>query len=415
MLRRTFSNRNQLASNASTKRVALHPPAARVVEHLESRTLFAATPGPGVDPVATGITPDVSRNIGPLNVGKTFTGAVGAADNLQDTFLFSVGTARPLHLEFRESGAGSSRLTLFKDRNNNGVPEPSETVLSTDPVVSDNLVTPLQAGNYILQVTAARGAGTYQLFAEAPPDRAGNTLATARNLGVVSGLNHQEDFVSEDDPIDFYKFSTPVAGHISAELSPELGGNVDLTRVRDLNNDGKVEKNEILAASSMPGMQIDQLSAPIPAGTYFLEVRFNEVFAQASEYLLSFQGDLAGSTPATARNVGTLAGTRAFDDWASQSFGGIISDTTDVYKFTLASTKTFTAKMTGALAGQDLNLELFSDRNHDGILSASERIAFSGKVNTANEQIIKSLAAGTYFLRVVGVNGDTNYHLTLNA
>ena len=113
------------------------------------------------------------------------------------------------------------------------------------------------------------------------------------------------------------------------------------------------------------------------------------------------------------RDVGVLARPRSFDDWASGPFGGVISDTADVYKFSLASTKTLTAKMTGALAGQDLDLELFVDKNHDGVLSANERVALSSHVDSPNEQIIKSLAAGTYFLRVDGVNGETNYHLKL--
>jgi len=52
---------------------------------------------------------------------------------------------------------------------------------------------------------------------------------------------------------------------------------------------------------------------------------------------------------------------------------------------------------------------------NDGVLSANELVASSHKLNSPNEQISKSLAAGTYFLKVVGVNGETNYHLTLKA
>jgi hypothetical protein len=390
---------------------------ARVVEALERRTFFAVTPTPASD-ITTGFDGtalEAARDMGSLDVGKSFTDSISTIDDPTDNFLFSIGTARPFNLSSREAGGGTLSLTLFKDSNRNGIPEPSEKVLSTAPGVAPSIVTPLLAGSYILQVNAATGAGTYQLFAEAPPDRAGNTLATARNLGVVHGLVHQEDFISKDDLIDFYKFTTTASGRISVELGPELSGNMDLALVRDLNNDGQIEKNETLAASSLPANQFDQFTTSIPAGTYFIEVNFNDVRATISKYALTFNTDFAGSTPATARNVGTLAGTRTFDDWASQSFGGINSDTADVYKFSLASTKTLTARMTGMVAGQDLNLELFQDKNHDGFLAASERIALSGKLSTANEQIIKSLAAGTYFLRVKGVSGDTNYHLSLNA
>jgi hypothetical protein len=261
---------------------------------------------------------------------------------------------------------------------------------------------------------AASGAGTYQLFAIAPPDAAGNTLATAKNLGTVNGLNHQEEFLSDQDPVDFYKFTTSAAGRVSAQLDIELDDDANLALIRDANNNGKVDSSEILAASNLPANQVDALSKSIPAGIYFLRVTYNG-FEGNSKYLLSFHTDYAGSTPATARNVGTLAGTKNFDDWASGPFGGVISDTADVYKFSLASTKIFSASLIGALSGQDLDLQLYRDKNNDGVLSPSELVASSHKPNSPNEQISKSLTAGTYFLKVVGVNGETNYHLTLKA
>jgi hypothetical protein len=71
--------------------------------------------------------------------------------------------------------------------------------------------------------------------------------------------------------------------------------------------------------------------------------------------------------------------------------------------------------MIGQHDGQAIGLQLFQDKNHDGVLSGNEIIASSFKPNTANQQLQKSLKAGTYFVRVVGINGETNYHLTLHA
>ena len=141
----------------------------------------------------------------------------------------------------------------------------------------------------------------------------------------------------------------------------------------------------------------------------------DDLVATVAKYFLSFQTDYAGSTPKTARNVGTLSGTKSFDDWASGPFSGAISDTADVYKFSLSSTKTFSAKMIGVLDGQDLDLQLYRDKNNDGVLSANETDHVEPQAGFAEREITKSLAAGTYYVKVVGVNGETNYHLTLKA
>jgi hypothetical protein len=201
---------------------------------------------------------------------------------------------------------------------------------------------------------------------------------------------------------------------VGASLATEFGGDADLALIRDANNNGKVDANETLASGSLTSFGSKELSKPISAGTYFLRVTHKGPVTVA-KYFLSFQTDYAGSTPKTARSVGTLAGTKTFDDWASGPFTGAISDTADVYKFGLSSTKTFSAKMIGLLSGQDLDLQLYRDKNNDGVLSSNELITSSHKLNSPNESFSKSLSAGTYYVKVVGVNGETNYHLTLNA
>jgi hypothetical protein len=249
---------------------------------------------------------------------------------------------------------------------------------------------------------------------QAPPDAAGNSLSAAKNLGTVNGLKHLSDFVSADDTTDFYKFTAAANGTIGASVFTDFGGTVDLALIRDANGNGVIDNGEIIATAKDTMAGTREFTHAISAGTWFLRVT-HPTASQISNYFLDFQTDLAGSTTKTARAVGTLAGTKSFDDWASGPFTGAISDTSDLYKFTLASTRTFSATMIGALSGQDLDLELYRDKNNDGILSAGELITASRKLNSASEQITKSLATGTYFLRVVGVNGETNYHLTLKA
>jgi hypothetical protein len=362
-----------------------------------------------------GNTPSTERVTGPLDGGKKFVDFISSTEDSFDVYRFSVSSTRPLHAVFLEDG-GVSSLSLFKDANNDGIPQPSEQVFQTQDDSVHQILRTIDKGNYLLEVTAGQDitSGTYQLFMQTPPDAAGNALATAQNVGNVNGLVEREEFVSNDDPFDFYKFTATAAGTIGAQLVDEFGGNVDLALIRDANNNGVIDPGEILAASSKPASQDDQFTTSITPGTYFLRVSHSP-HDDPSQYFLSFVTDYAGGTVATARNVGALTGTRGFDDWASGPFGGVISDTNDLYKFTLASAKKLIAKLTGSIPGQELKLILYRDKNNDGRLTNDEIIAQSNNPNSPNEQITQSLAAGTYYVRVFGINGETNYHLSLTA
>lgn len=357
------------------------------------------------------------REVGSVDAGRTFTDFVAnQPDPYADAFDWygiDVSATRPLHVAVSQEGEGTSVLALYHDINNDGVPQAHESVASTIAASFNQLLTTVQPGRYIVEVRAWAGAGRYTLHAQAKPDAAGNTPAAARNLGTVAGLRRLDDYVSAADAVDYYKFTAAAAGTLSAQLNPYVGNSADLALIRDANNNGRVDPGEVLAASALPSNAADRVTRSIPAGTYFLRVTGSD--ANPTRYGLTFHTDHAGGTVGTARNVGPLAGTRTFNDWASGDYGSGISDTRDVYKFTLGSARTFKAAMTGELGGEDLNLELFRDANGDGVLSANERLAFGGKPDTANEGFTKSLGAGTYFVRVIGVNGDTNYKLSLTA
>jgi hypothetical protein len=362
-----------------------------------------------------GSTPGDTRDMGSLNAGKSFNDFISATTDPLDQYKFSVGATRPLFLAYSASGdAGLTDVTLFKDTNNDGVAEPSERLdAAIEPSFSTILLT-IDAGNYIVQVQAESGEGTYTLFGETRPDGAGNTLAAAKNLGNVNGLTHLDDYVSDADPVDFYKFTATAAGTVGASLFSEFGGDADLVLIKDANNNGVIDKNELLAAATLTSSGAKELSKSISAGNYFLRVT-NKLPDSVAKYFLTFHTDYAGGTVATARNVGTLNGTVGFDDWASGPFSGAVSDRNDLYKLTLATAKKFTAKLTGTLEGEDLKLLLYRDKNNDGKLTDDEIITVSNVANSPNELITRQLAAGTYYVRVWGVNGETNYHLALTA
>jgi hypothetical protein len=361
-----------------------------------------------------GSTADTVRNLGSLDKLKSVNDFISAPDDIFDDYKFTVSGTRPFFAAVSAQGA-TVTLDLFNDTNHDGVAEPGEQVFMTQGGSFETILRTVTQGQYILRVHGFIGSAVYTMSAETRPDGAGNTLSSAKNLGAVNGLEHLDDYVSDSDPFDFYKFTASAAGTIGASIFTEFGGNVDLALIRDANNNGKIDKNELLAAATMTTSGAKELTKSIAAGNYFLRVTSDNIEPGVTKYFLSFQTDYAGSTPETARNVGALSGSHTFNDWASGPFGGAISDTDDVYKFTLSSTKSFSAKMVGDHAGQDLDLFLYQDKNNDGKLTANEIIASSKHLNSPNEQISKSLSKGTYFVRVAGLNGETNYHLTLKA
>src|SRR5262245_46022282 len=79
---------------------------------------------------------------------------------------------------------------------------------------------------------------------------AGNTLATATNIGDLQGQRQFVDSLSTTDLNDFYKFTLPVAGTITALFPATASGtDADLQLVRDANNNGAVDTGEVLASS----------------------------------------------------------------------------------------------------------------------------------------------------------------------
>ncbi len=354
------------------------------------------------------------RPMGSIDSVQSFNDYISKSDDLMDDYSFNVSGSRPLLLIASENGGGNLFLSLYKDANNNGVADTAELVTSTPASNFASLLTDISAGKYIVRVQAFSGSGTYTLSAEAKPDAAGNSLKSAHNIGTLSGLTHLEDFVSDADPVDYYKFTTPASGSIGAALAIDFGGDADIALIHDANNNGVVDKNDVLASATATKMG-EEFTKPIPAGTYYLRVSYVESQEMTAMYFLSMQGDYAGNTPSAARNIGTLSGSHTFDDWASGPFGGAISDTADFYKFKLSSSKSFSAKLIGDTDGQDLDLLLYQDKNNDGKLTSNELIASSKHANSPNEQFSKSISSGTYYVKVVGVNGETNYHLTLKA
>ena len=106
--------------------------------------------------------------------------------------------------------------------------------------------------------------------------------------------------------------------------------------------------------------------------------------------------DAGGNTPATARDIGSLSSLQSFNDRVD------VNDPDDYYKFTVAQTTAFVARLKNLT--DDVDLALF-----DASLTL---IAGSFNSGTLDEQILTEVGPGTYYLRVLpNAPAESNYTL----
>lgn len=236
-----------------------------------------------------------------------------------------------------------------------------------------------------------------------------NTLGSATNLGTLNG--RRDDIlnsVDSSDTNDFYRFTVNQPGGLLQFAIRELTSNANVRLIRDANNNGAVDANEVLATSE--GRPIEDKYAAfdnLAAGTYFVGV--NQVSGNTN-YRLVLNLDQAGdsSSPGTpnvfskntARNIGTLSSTQNFRDFIG------INDPNDYYQFNLSGNSNLSLNLSSLTGNADVQL---LDSNGKVIQSSTN----SG--NTA-ESINRALNAGSYFARVFPVGDATsNYNLSLSA
>jgi len=371
-----------------------------------------------------GNTTDTARVIGKLSSPQVFNDFVGANDT-NDYYRFSIGTASNVSLLLSDLVSGSTTTgAVAADadvrvlrRNADG----TTTLVAgsyNSGSASENLnLTNLAAGIYYVQVYRYAGDTTYTLSLNStpytPPDNAGNTLGTARDIGTLSSTTAQAytDFVGSIDTNDYYRFNLSANSNLSVLLNG-LTADADLQLIRDTNSNGVVDAGEVLQSSLLDGTVAESITVNnLAAGSYFVRVY---PYSGDTNYSLSFSApfaappDNAGNTLSTARNIGTLSTAQTYTDWVGSA------DTNDYYSFNLAATSNLSVLLNGLSANADL--QLIRDTNANGVIDAGEVLQSSAVAGTANDSItLNNLAAGTYFVRVYPNGGNTNYNLTLSA
>ncbi|MCT7949613.1 hypothetical protein NG798_07425 [Ancylothrix sp. C2] len=242
-------------------------------------------------------------DIGFLVGSPSFGEFVGVAAP-QDIYRFALDSVGQLTV-------GLSNLTdnadiyLYLDRNNNGLAELNELITGSANlgVANERISGLLGAGIYLAQVTNVFTSNTnYSLNLSYQTtglqDSVGNTANTALNIGFlgIPPLLFNE-FVGQADTRDFYRFSLGAAADFSGLLY-QLSQNANLRLFRDDDNNGILDEDELVVASTNLGVAEDSINIPLPGGNYYVLVDNGSDLFNAgadTQYLLS----LAATQPAS--------------------------------------------------------------------------------------------------------------------
>jgi hypothetical protein len=155
-------------------------------------------------------------------------------------------------------------------------------------VISTVLTIP---GDYFARVVRISGQASYTATLQAVSlDTAGNTPATAQNLGASIGQTIGNAFVGATDLDDFYRFTTSAPRSLRAQFTttPSPAAPIFMEIIRDADNDNTIDAGETLASSIAATSTLDVLDGVFlpAAGTYFIRVRS---VGSGSAYGLSFE------------------------------------------------------------------------------------------------------------------------------
>ena len=373
-----------------------------------------------------------------------FVGYLDTSDNsardLTDTYFFDVPVSGIVSIRgdgFTNDPADGFASTVtaaavFRDANSDGLFAISEEITNSYDGVdqssvalqegdSINLSSTLAPGRYAVQIftvpvaNQTTGGTNYNLRIDYDvPDPQGSTIGTAQPVGTIDQFARTfNGYLSSEDKVDFFKFNTLTGGPFVLEPSFTNGADDELFAmdvIRDINNDGAVTSNEVLASTIVADQDF---SLPIDiAGTYFVDVRR---ISGEGAYTLSLRNrslDVAGNTLTQAKNLFDFVAHRSFDDFVSAN------DTMDIFRFNLPHACTFTAKLGATTAGTNANLRLIRDVNGNFNIDAGDEITFvgpSGGVLGLAKTISRSLpAANNYYILVERSTGTPGYHLDLN-
>ncbi|MFN9631746.1 MAG: glycoside hydrolase family 9 protein, partial [Cyanobacteriota bacterium] len=226
-----------------------------------------------------------AKNLGNLLGSLTLTDWIGSSDP-NDYYRLDLTQAGTLTLNLNGLAANADLQLL----NSVG------TVLATSALggtASESISWSLPVGTAFVRVYArgSNNTNTTLNLSLTPADTAGNTLASARNLGNLDGSQSTSDWVGSFDTNDYYTFTLAQAGLFSLGLSG-LVANAD---VELLSGTGTV-----LQSSANGGTATEAISCSLTPGTYAVRVVANGGNTGYNLSLQSTPGSGSGFDYATA-------------------------------------------------------------------------------------------------------------------
>ncbi|NGZ29106.1 MAG: T9SS type A sorting domain-containing protein, partial [Magnetococcales bacterium] len=345
-----------------------------------------------------GNTRQTARSLTLTNVNQTFNDHVGVNDTAD---YYSFTTVYNSTFTLAMTGLVADADVWLQDGDGEMVAQSLNGGSNSEAISVANL----SAGTYYVLVSPYLSANTqYALTMRTNrrlvADNAGQTTATARNLGTLS-LNATEqnyqDYVGADDTLDYYRFVTTANGLLQATL---------------LGTTGTVE----LQLSTLSGSSLSLTTtangqtATISAGTYYLAVTPGS--GVNSDYRLglslSNQVDNGGDSLATATTITTRLGSNLNTPTAilfnniSPTDSVSLNDPDDYYSFVIGGPRHGVFQLTGLTGDADLTL-------YDG---SGQVLQSSTNGSTANESVrANNLSAGTYYVQVERYSGTPSYTL----
>ncbi len=341
-----------------------------------------------------GNTLGTARQINVASTTTTFTDWVGSADT-DDYYRFTLNQNSNINLSLN-SLSDNADVQLLDGATNLVIASSAVSGISNEFINRQ-----LNAGNYFIRVFPATGANTnYNLSIAAtpiiPPDFAGNTLGTARQISLGSTTTTFTDWVGRSDIYDYYRFSVDRNSNLNFSLNG-LSGSAYFTLLDSNNN--------TITSSTNFGNINNSINRQVSAGTYF--IRVTPMADVDTNYNLNVAAtpviptDFAGNTLGTARQISVGSTTTTFADWVGAA------DTDDYYRFTINQNSNFNLSLSGLSGNADVQLL-------DGATNLV--IANSATSGISNEFINRQLNAGNYFIRVFPAAGaNTNYNLNVAA
>jgi uncharacterized repeat protein (TIGR01451 family) len=219
-----------------------------------------------------------AKSLGVISNNVQQSDFIGQVDT-DDYYSFTLSSTSDLSVDVTGLSNGDLFAELGQDKNNDGILDFDEIIAVSDEEgdASEKINhTGLAAGNYVLHLGRNSGNTNYNLNLSATPsvipiDKAGNTLATAFNLGSLT-TSTKSDFVGNVDPIDYYRFSLTNPSGVTLKLSG-LSADADLELSQDKNGDGVISSNEVIQLSEAVDNQDENIEiTALAPGDYFVKV-----------------------------------------------------------------------------------------------------------------------------------------------